>query len=747
LIDIFQQTVRQLGNLSHTTDPTKQPNFRHYAHILELFAQVKIGCVIVDLAQQEGNGFVHNDDDDDNSRKNDDNSIDEIDQLKTPTKQRKDSRRSSATKMKSVNSIEKVSPLEVVVELIHTLLHCVRNDHPIEILELVQHAITACLEEYNPDHGVPIPVSILDELLLCIGQGPTIWVINAAAHQQIGTNHELLHRSQNTRESIPSKKPPKNGSSPKLQSKLQLQVEQTNPIYVTAAAVIRSMLNKLATPVAQLLNGLLNGDTYILEQSSIRCPSSSSGATDQSPCGNDLSDTSIDVYAIVYELHRVAPHILTTVIGTVSNGLRSPDTAKRAAVTNLLGRLFSASPNISNNSLASSSGPRMATNLASEFRACYREWLGRSVDVESSIRITVMKHCVEILRQSSHLEPIVCQEASETVTKSLTNDPNLDVRLEAIHRVTDWVYRQLSPSAPIMISPSLLRAMGGRCSSKHRQERRDAITGLAKIYQQQYMKVQLKSVIAGGDDCPVSLIQDVLKRTCRLGENLSEKISPSSSKRRKILIEPNSDSSDPRNKEFELDDERYSWIPSKVFECLFYTDQTDSEMRNRVVQIIDDVLLGSTSSDATSSSSNNKSVVKMTPTSRAVGLAMILDSLRDTNNDNMITIPREKKMSKSGVSTNAYKFMQQFLTTRSRLQKTISKYIDARAIMRECKSGMFYFVVSYLSIFFFSFLLNCITFNYVLVVFRCRTQVLKNYWRQRRMLWSYWRLLQVYVQQ
>jgi hypothetical protein len=38
-------------------------------------------------------------------------------------------------------------------------------------------------------------------------------------------------------------------------------------------------------------------------------------------------------------------------------------------------------------------------------------------------------------------------------------------------------------------------------------------------------------------------------------------------------------------------------------------------------------------------------------------------------------------------STNAFKFMYQFLVQRSRLQKAISTYIDIRAARRQCEAG------------------------------------------------------------
>ena len=57
-------------------------------------------------------------------------------------------------------------------------------------------------------------------------------------------------------------------------------------------------------------------------------------------------------------------------------------------------------------------------------------------------------------------------------------------------------------------------------------------------------------------------------------------------------------------KSSEEQEEMFAWIPQEVFKCMSYPDIADPEMRHRVLQIVDDVLLG---------------MAKLTPTSRAVG--------------------------------------------------------------------------------------------------------------------------------
>lgn len=124
-LNIFRQTIRQLANLAHCL---AGGNFFHvYTRILELLAEVKIGVVLVDLAKEQAC------EEQDEEENNDDNA------------------------------------LQVLAELFRTVLQSVRNEHPHEVLELVQKTVSACLEEYYD--GAVIPIPLLDELLVCIGQG------------------------------------------------------------------------------------------------------------------------------------------------------------------------------------------------------------------------------------------------------------------------------------------------------------------------------------------------------------------------------------------------------------------------------------------------------------------------------------------------------------------------------------------------------------------------------------------------
>jgi len=337
------------------------------------------------------------------------------------------------------------------------------------------------------------------------------------------------------------------------------------------------------------------------------------------------------VWNIIYQLHKVAPQILTTVIGTVSNGLESTEADRRLAVTQLLGKLF------------------CTNNMASQFHPCFSMWLRRHQDIEVSIRKCTVAALVKMV-------PVVQnemqQEAVDALKHLTTTDPNVDVRIDAIHQICDLIYRHKESH---QIPAALLQAVGARVSAKHKQERRDALTGLAKIYHRHCVLSKLKDVQAGGDDCDLKVILGVLHDACHLDRRRRRK-----GGRRQQLHDDDD--------HLDVDEEKYRWIPRKVLESACFTDQTDTEMRSRVVHIVDEILLGT----------STKSDKNMSATARAVGLAMILDSLRE-DGENVFG---------DGGSSNAFKFLQQLLGQRASLQKMVCSYIDARARVRQCEPGM-----------------------------------------------------------
>mmetsp|Transcript_210 Transcript_210/g.393 ORF Transcript_210/g.393 Transcript_210/m.393 type:complete len:1914 (-) Transcript_210:1028-6769(-) len=628
ILEIFGQLTRQLGNL-HGCDPTSA-QFEKYFRILEQLSEVKIGVVLVDLIRTE-RGTRHN------------------------------------GKAASAGQGEN-DALETLIELVHTLLTCTSIDHPPEVAAHAELAVAACIEEFEGS----VPIALLEELLTCVGQGPVVWVTNPAfaggkKRKSPGSSGKKKGRGSACKEEGEEALPPP-------------QIQQTNPSYLVAAKVLRRTEDKISSPIAALLNGLLTGDPNIMDKTSLSTvdaeavalfssPKSSkkkkkganSSEKDESPTlASHLSPnvkSGVNVYSISYELHRIAPQILTTVIGTVSTSLVNTDVTKRWQAAKLLGRLFGA----------------RGGDIAGRFVVCFREWLRRSYDPEPKIRETMVKCLVNFLT-TQFLETDLCTDVNEALATIIMRDPTLDIRLLGIHQVCDLAHTALvadndasmvggssmlingtnngngtgnangsssKRQHPIsVISPELLHAIGNRVSSKNKTEHKDAITGLAQIYHKHYIRQKLRFVQEGGEDVSIDEILELWK----------EQVATQGKKEGK------------GEATMSLEEEKFAWIPQRVFECVSFSDATDAEMRNRIFQIVDDVLLGTQKSKSKDSNGST-----LTPTSRAVGLALIVNAVKEKE--------------------NAYKWMCTLFSQRSHLQKALGAYLDARSRSKECTSG------------------------------------------------------------
>ncbi|GKY98371.1 hypothetical protein MPSEU_000794700 [Mayamaea pseudoterrestris] len=633
VLQVFRQLIPQLASLATVTDPNHD-YFAQYERILILLAQVKIGVVLVEVAKHCAAADASRDD------------LDEADCIPSGKE-----------------------AMELLAEFVQALLHCLRHDHPPIVLELAQKAIVAVLDEYDPQN---VPIAVLDELLLCIGQGPSITITENAAAQGNGSA-SVGGSSKKVRSA-------KKGT-PSSQASLLIQRKVPNPSYVCAAKVIQSTLNRLSTPIATLLNGLLNGDSQTIERSniSIEPPVTFANTADAAASTNHQDS----VYTIIRQLFVLAPSILTTVIGTVSHGLVVHDEVTRLAATKLLGDLFAASHKKGTNS-----------NLAADFRLVFKEWLGRRNDVSVSIRRCMVDCLVKILAaqagETSASGEVVVTTGSNATTSHWTTrddvtmtlvgmikeDPDVSVRMEAIFAVCDWVYRSPSPVA-IRASPGLLHAVGTRVSSKHKEERKNAMTGLAQIYFRQYLREKVASLVpidgdATRDILDVSRVLEVLHEACHLrpGHRGSRQTKKRRHNNNNKKLDFGDDDVDDGDGYKDIDDETFGWIPSKIFECAYFTDAMDSDMRSRVVQVLDEVLLGS---DTSSTSYKHLSV-----TARAVGFTMILNTISE--GDFLMHY-------NEATQTNAFKYMRQLFGQRAALQKSLFKYLEARMAMKDLEHG------------------------------------------------------------
>jgi len=659
---IFPQIIQQLSNLSTCISPS-QPNYSQYFRLLEQLAQVQIGAVLVEMIRTLDPEA--------------DFSLDDM--IMNDRNNPRSSHNMSMSMSMRRNSPTSDETLEVLRELIEVLLTTVQHDHPSQVTEYAIQAITTCIVEF--DATVPIPV--LDEILKCIGAGPVLYVTNPAYIEATATS--TTKTSKQRGKNVDSKKLP------------PMHIQQTNQSYLVACGVIRKTVDRISTPIASLLNGLLNGDANIIKSSNIAIDepeanstttnhngkktsfSSSSSIIGSTGCIPERNQPNADVWNIVYELHKISPQILTTVIGTVASSLQSPDDEKRLRVTKLLGRLFYSK----------------SSNIATNFHPCFTEWIKRSLDLNVKIRETMVKCLMEILKKKN--VKVLGQEASQALVKMVNQDPSLDVRLLCIHEICNLAYlvdessssssvtTASTNSATPMISASLLKAVGNRVSSKNKRERLDSITGLAKIYHRQYILSKLKHVQERGDDCDIDMIIDTIENNCDL--NL---YSSSGGGNSKVLRDKNPSKRKSPSKfgRFEVAgatadkydiDEKYTFIPRLIFESAFFTDVTDPVMRNRVIMIIDDVILGTENNavrEGNGTSSNNKNTVS--PTSRALGITMIINYLLTSRNDH-----GEVK----GENSPAYRWMYALLAQRAKLQNAIDSYLHAKSEAEKLPSG------------------------------------------------------------
>ena len=238
---------------------------------------------------------------------------------------------------------------------------------------------------------------------------------------------------------------------------------------------------------------------------------------------------------------------------------------------------------------------------------------------------------------TQHAQTELCEDVTEALSVIIKMDKITEIRIYAIHQVCELAHSATTrddaesgqsskrrAAHPIsVVSADLLHAVGTRVSSKFKTERKDAITGLSKIYYKHYITKKLQYVQEGGDDVNIDEILDVFSK-----ENLDKAL-----------------------------EEKFNWIPQKVFESVFFSDDQDPDLRSRIFQIVDDIMLGTVKKDG----------AMLSPTSRAVGLASIFQSLQSKDSAN--------------------KWMSALFSHRSNLQRSLASYLEARSKARECESG------------------------------------------------------------
>lgn len=622
VFDIFEQVICQLGNLSHTTSAS-QTNYHNYYRLLEHLSEVKTGIVLVEYCR----GYSG-----------------------SPTTT------SSSSKKIDADSDQNTAQqaIDLLADLMQVLLESIQIEHLQDVKQHAIDAIAACIGEFQH----VIPIRILDVLLAPISKGRKA-LIHPAVRDQVGGNHNTSVRRTSPCRAAKQKSGRVNCTT------APIQLEEVDSIpYMLAAKVIQITKDKCSTPIASLLNGVLNGDPFTLKYSSVvasdpdstRC----SGPFSTTPACNQTSDEPPNVYNIVYELHRFAPDILTTVIGTIATSLRSEDATQRHMIVKLLGRLFYSTQGM----------------IAVRFITCFKEWCSRCQDTSITIRSTMVSTLIKTLRTYSKFEGHEAKELRDEATKTLqrmvSSDPNASIRNEAIHQVCD-----LCMTTPQVVAPSLLRAIGDRIKAKQttKAEIIDALTGLSQLYHTHYLRPKLQVVQkievspSSATEAASPLLEQLDINASCIDEVLSfatKKSSPKNSEYSEFYYGP------------EHAEEKFLWIAKLVLESAWYTDHSDIDMRNRVIQIIDDVLWSNPGKKIIDGESASFSDHPLSPTSRALGFALVLNSLIrcDECKDSALVASKVE-------DTNAYKWMTALLNQRANLQIALMAYIDSRAEIKK----------------------------------------------------------------
>ena len=153
---------------------------------------------------------------------------------------------------------------------------------------------------------------------------------------------------------------------------------------MVAASTIKRTEDRILTQTASLLNGILNTETNIIEQTNIFSTNAS--------------------------------------ITTTPSSTSTSNTQKRLHGTKLLERIFSS----------------RTSDIAIKFHPCYRQWLKRSQDNDEEIWLAMVKYLVLILGQKSKEEGL-CKEATDALASIIRGDPCVEVRLAGIHQICNFV--------------------------------------------------------------------------------------------------------------------------------------------------------------------------------------------------------------------------------------------------------------------------------------------------------------------
>jgi hypothetical protein len=283
-------------------------------------------------------------------------------------------------------------------------------------------------------------------------------------------------------------------------------------------------------------------------------------------CSTTFCTQPESAYSLAVELATACPPSLEKVIPLLTSKL---ETTSRGHSILTLGRLFAlpvsssssaSSSKYAGGSNASSGDDRsLAQPLGSRFATAFALWLRRFKDADLKVRCSMCHLGGQVLRVHESLSNQVANELAIRVK----NDSHAEVRLQAVKAVCDAAYEKLD-HVPLQ----LLRETARRYKDRDVEIRREVITGLAQAYRLHIEKIWSREVEFSNANAWDS------SRTNKDGAMLPpergslEAFEPTSSEMAII--------------------QKIFWVPSLVMICYAHRE---SEVRQRVVQIIDTVLL------------------------------------------------------------------------------------------------------------------------------------------------------------
>ncbi|XP_050356035.1 sister chromatid cohesion protein PDS5 homolog B isoform X2 [Nymphalis io] len=164
------------------------------------------------------------------------------------------------------------------------------------------------------------------------------------------------------------------------------------------------------------------------------------------------------VYELIYELNQCCPSVLLSVLPQLECKLKSAHFQERLSAVALLARMFS----------------EPGSNLAQQYPALWRAFLGRFNDISVQIRIKCVQYCMHFLVH----HPDLRKDITETL-KMRQHDAHEQVRYEVVMAIIATAQRDFQAVAE---SEDLLHFVRERTLDKKFKIRKEAMSGLAMIY-------------------------------------------------------------------------------------------------------------------------------------------------------------------------------------------------------------------------------------------------------------------------